>query len=246
MKLSTRLALAAATLAFTTLVQAQAWPTKPVKIIVPYPPGGSVDVDNPRHGRQAARADGTVLLRGHQGRRDRHDRAGRRRAVTGRRLPLPPTTRPTRCCRTSSRSCPSTTTRIFASDQRLRLRTHERGRQGRFKVQGLADLVAAAKAEAEQGHVRDGRCRHDARTSSAKRSASRRAPNFMHIPFRGHGEATMGMLFRTIDFQVASTPGVMGNVKGGEAGRSAVGREQQAGGLPDVPTFAQVGIRDSV
>jgi tripartite-type tricarboxylate transporter receptor subunit TctC len=30
-------------LALTTLVSAQTWPAKPVKFIVPYPPGGTVD-----------------------------------------------------------------------------------------------------------------------------------------------------------------------------------------------------------
>ena len=39
-----RAALAAAAIAFSTLAQAQAWPAKPVKIVVPYPPGGAVDV----------------------------------------------------------------------------------------------------------------------------------------------------------------------------------------------------------
>ena len=44
MNLKTRFAFAAAALTFCALVQAQTWPAKPVKIIVPYPPGGAVDV----------------------------------------------------------------------------------------------------------------------------------------------------------------------------------------------------------
>jgi tripartite-type tricarboxylate transporter receptor subunit TctC len=39
-----RFAIVAAALAIGTLAQAQTWPAKPVKIVVPYAPGGSVDV----------------------------------------------------------------------------------------------------------------------------------------------------------------------------------------------------------
>jgi len=44
MNASTRLTIAVAMLALTGVAQAQTWPAKPVKIVVPYPPGGSVDV----------------------------------------------------------------------------------------------------------------------------------------------------------------------------------------------------------
>jgi tripartite-type tricarboxylate transporter receptor subunit TctC len=39
-----RLMLAALALMTSTVVQAQAWPNKPIRIIVPYPPGGSSDI----------------------------------------------------------------------------------------------------------------------------------------------------------------------------------------------------------
>lgn len=38
------LLMASAAFLFSATVQAQSWPTQPVRIVVPYPPGGNVDV----------------------------------------------------------------------------------------------------------------------------------------------------------------------------------------------------------
>lgn len=66
--------------------------------------------------------------------------------------------------------------------------------------------------------------------------------NFMHIPFKGAGEATQAVLSNTIDFQIASTTGLMGNVKGGKMRLLAVSGDKRLAALPAVPTFAEAGV----
>ena len=66
--------------------------------------------------------------------------------------------------------------------------------------------------------------------------------NFMHIPFKGAGEASQAILSNTIDFQIASTTGLMGNVKGGKLRLLAISGERRLPSLPTVPTFQEAGV----
>lgn len=65
---------------------------------------------------------------------------------------------------------------------------------------------------------------------------------FMHVPFKGASEATVGVLSNAIDFQIASTTGLMSNVQGGRMRMLAVSGDQRLSALPDVPTFKESNI----
>jgi tripartite-type tricarboxylate transporter receptor subunit TctC len=111
----------------------------------------------------------------------------------------------------------------------------------RFKT--LGDLLAAAKKDPNQityGTGGAGTTPHF--VSEALGIAA--GVNFLHVPYKGAGEATMAMLSGTIDYQVASTPGVMGNVKGGKARLLAISGTRRLPALPDVPTFSEAGLKN--
>ena len=156
-------------------LQAQAWPAKPVKIIVPYPPGGSVDVVTRKMAAKLqeqtgqtffvenkAGATGTIgLVAGRAG-------AGRRLHAGRQRHDLRAAAAHLQEAAVRPREGPG-------AGQRLRLRADERGRQGRLEVQD-------ARRPDRRGQGR-GRTRSPTapaaparrRTSSARRSASRPA-----------------------------------------------------------------------
>ncbi len=243
MKLMNRLAFAAATLALSTMAQAQAWPAKPVKIVVPYPPGGAVDVVTRKMAAKLQEQTGQAFVV--------ENKAGATGTIGLASVVHSPADGYTLAAN-------DTTYALLPHIFKKLPFDHEKDLlpvsafvfapmgvvvRADSKFDKLRDLLGAARAEPNKvtyGTGGAGTTPHF--VSEALGVAA--GVNFMHIPFKGAGEATLGMLSGTIDFQVASTPGVMGNVKGGKARFLAVSGSKRLAALPDVPTFAEAGVKN--
>lgn len=242
MNLLTRIGGTAALLAFSALAQAQIWPTKPVKIIVPYPPGGAVDVVTRKMASKLQEQTGQSFFV--------ENKAG----ATG-TIGL-----------AAVMQAPADGYTLAANDTTYALLPHIFKKlpfdhdkdllpvsafvfapmavvvKADSKYKALADLISAAKAETDKVTYGTGGAGTTPHFVSEGLGIAA-GVNFMHIPFKGAGEATLAMLSGTIDFQVASTPGVMGNVKGGKARLLAVSGTKRAAALPEVPTFTEAGVK---
>lgn len=243
MKTRRTILLAALTLAASTFAQAQAWPAKPVKIIVPYPPGGAVDVVTRKIAAKLQEQTGQTFFV--------ENKAGATGTVGLAAVVQSPADGYTLAAN-------DTTYALLPHIFKKLPFDHERDLlpvgayvfapmsvvvKADSKYKTLGDMLAAAKAKPESvtyGTGGAGTTPHF--VSEALGIAA--GVKFMHVPYKGAGEATMAMLSGTIDFQVASTPGVMGNVKGGKARILAVSGSKRLAALPDVPTFAEAGVKN--
>lgn len=111
----------------------------------------------------------------------------------------------------------------------------------RFKT--LADVVAAAKAAPDSitfGSPGNGTTIHLA--GEIFKSAAN--IKIRHIPYKGSNPALLDVLAGNIDLMVSSLPSAMGQIKAGKLRVLAVTSAKRSTSLPDVPTVAELGYKD--
>lgn len=67
-----------------------------------------------------------------------------------------------------------------------------------------------------------------------------------HIPYKGAGDAMLGLMSNQVDLLITASPTAMAQVKGGKIRALAVTGEKRLAGMPDVPTFQEAGLRSYV
>ena len=241
------LALAGRALAATVLIVAAAaahaqaaYPASPVKIVVPYPPGGAVDQVTRRIAQKLTEQTGQSFFV--------ENKAGATDTIGAMQVARAPGDGYTLLANDTTYSIlPQVFKKLpwdYAQDLlpvagfNFAPTAVVVAADSPFKT--LGDLVAHSQAnpgKLNYGTGGAGTMPHFA-TEALQGASGLKAT---HVPFKGAGEATLALLGGTIDFQIASTPGVMGQVRGGKVRLLAVSGEQRLKALPNVPTFAQAG-----
>lgn len=115
------------------------------------------------------------------------------------------------------------------------------GANSRFKT--LADVVTAAKAAPDQityGSPGNGTTIHLAGEIFNTASGIK----LRHIPYKGSNPAMMDVLAGNVDLMVSSLPSAMGQIKAGKLRALAVTSARRSAALLEVPTVAESGYKD--
>ncbi|MDH4446824.1 MAG: tripartite tricarboxylate transporter substrate binding protein [Acidovorax sp.] len=223
---------------------ASAYPNKPVRLIVPFPPGGGTDILSRLVAtRLTESAKWTVVA-------DNKAGAGGtigigeavKAAPTGydlvmgqkdnlvigpwlyKNLPWDPTKDLTAIAHVAY------TPVIIATSASSRYKT-------------LADVIAAAKAApgtVTYGSPGNGTSIHLAGDLFEKAAGIK----LSHIPYKGSNPALMDALAGNVDLLVSSVPSAMAQIKSGKLRPLAVTSAKRSSSLPDVPTVAESGYKD--
>ena len=239
-------ALCAGPLPHTTVHAQDQWPSKPIRLIVPFTPGGVTDTSGrliaenlgKRLGQQvvvdnkpgasgnigtalakAAPADGYTLVLGFDG-----------------TMVINPHV---------FSKLPFDTVKDFTPVGKIGDATLILVANPDVPVKGLADVIALSKSRPcglSFGTSGTGGTPHIAGELLKLRTGA----NLTHVPYKGGGQAMTDVLGGTIPLVYTAVAGAHGHVKSGKLKALAVSSAQRTSALPDVPTFVESGVPDFV
>jgi tripartite-type tricarboxylate transporter receptor subunit TctC len=237
-----RRTLVASTLALAVVpcfAQAPAWPTKPVKIIVNFPPGGPLDLIARSVGDAMQKATGQPFVV-----ENKPGAAGTIGADAAARGPA------------------DGDTILFGIDSTFTVNPHIYKsmpfKPGDLKpvtvmassgllvganpgtgFKTLADMVAAGKGKgvtfSSAGNGSPGHL-------AAEMFNAATGAKITHVPYKGNAPAVAALLSGEVDAGVLATPGMLPHVKAGKINALAVTSRKRSLLAPDIPTVAEAGL----
>ena len=235
------LALAAATVCSGAL--AQAWPSKPIRIVVPFPPGGGTDVIARETSQRVAASTGWTFII------DNKPGAGGNLGVDaaakapadGYTLVLGQTSNlainPSLYAKMPYDSQKDLVPIVLVANAPLVMVT---GASSPYRT--LADAVKAAKAK--PGHVNfaspgNGTVAH--LTSELFQKAA--GIQTQHVPYKGAAQALTDVISGQVELYMSSVPTLIGQIKQGKLRALAVTSASRVDDLPNVPTINESGYK---
>ena len=226
-----------------TAAHAQTYPEKPIRMVIPFPPGGGTDILGRLMAQKLtesnkwtivpdnkAGAGGTLgITEAAKGKPDGYD------MVMGQKdnLVVGPWL---------YKSLPWNPVKDFTPVAHVAWSPVIIATSINSKYKTLADVVAAAKAAPDTvtyGSPGNGTTIHLAGDQFEKAAGIK----LRHVPYKGSNPALMDALAGNVDLLVSSVPSAMAQVKAGKLRPLAVTSAKRSTSLPDVPTVAESGYK---
>jgi tripartite-type tricarboxylate transporter receptor subunit TctC len=234
------MALLALAATIPTVAEAQDWPSRPIRFIVPYPAGGSTDVGARVIGDYLSRALGQQIVVENRtgGSGNIGFEAGARSAPDGYTVLIAPdqVTSAPHVFKVSFDPLKDLQPVIQLSRQPVVLAVHPK-----LAVGSLAELIALAKQRPGMSYATSGvgSQQHMAAEWFAQLAAIR----LEHVPYRGGGQAINDLVAGHVMIgSLGSTP-LIPHYKAGTLRLLAQTTAARSPSLPDVPTYEQAGIK---
>jgi tripartite-type tricarboxylate transporter receptor subunit TctC len=235
------LALAAIACALPAVAAAQGFPNRPIKVVVPYPPGGGTDVvTRIITAKMATVMDATIVV---------DNRAGAGGNIGTEVVARSPADGYTLLVATGSTTINNTLTpnlswelmRDFAPVVQLAWNQSVLVANPAFPVNNVAELIALAKSK--PGKITYG---SSGIGSSAHLWAElfklKAGVDLTHVPYKGTAPAQTDLVSGQINVMFTDISAALPFIKSGKMKALGVGSLTRFEGLPDVPTIAESGV----
>ena len=242
--LTRRLTLAApALLAFP--VAAQTYPTKPIKIIVPFPAGQSTDILARVMADQLTKALGQqVIAENRPGAGGSIGADAAAKAAPDGYTLLMVTISTHGIAPAIYPKLPYDAQKDFAPIANIGLTPQVLMASLKSGITSVQDLLAKAKAGADLNYGSSGNGSASHLAVEMLKSAA--GIKLTHVPFKGNADALMALQSGDIQLLSDAVPGAVGPINTGKVKAIGIADQRRSPFLPDVPTIAEQGIQGVV